>query len=328
MTKKATQTATTLLVNSSDSTSEEIYQNLLTDFGFKYIFRQEEFLIPFLNELLKGKETIKSIKYLNSEHLGKTKEDRSVIFDIYCENEKGEKILLEMQKSYQDYFLERSIYYSSFLIQQQGIKGMWEFHLDAIYVIGVLNFNPIELEKNINPVCRAKIVDIETGEVISEKLNFIYVSLPKFNKPDKGLQTPLDYWLYTLIHSQPDHEMDEDILRSNEFFSKLLDTIRLNKLTPKEMKAYKESKSEFERFAPYMSGHRRQGKLEGIEIGMQKGLQEGLQKGLNITALNALKKGFSAEIVSEITNLSVAKIEELQKQLLGEAHNFVPTDFV
>jgi predicted transposase/invertase (TIGR01784 family) len=156
-------------IKPSGTQSTSKYQNLLTDFGFKFIFKHERFLISFLNELLQGEEKITSIKLLNTEQLGKTEKDRRAIFDIFCENERGEKILLEMQNFYQKHFLDRSIYYSSHLIQQQAIKGKKDFHLNAMYVIGILNFPPVEMEDDVSPICRSQLVNIETGKVIFKR---------------------------------------------------------------------------------------------------------------------------------------------------------------
>ena len=50
---------------------EERYISLLTDFGFKRIFGtapNKDLLINFLNSLFAGKEVIKDVKYLNTEH--------------------------------------------------------------------------------------------------------------------------------------------------------------------------------------------------------------------------------------------------------------------
>lgn len=80
---------------------QERYINLFTDFGFKKIFGTEvnkDLLIDFLNELLKGKEEIKDLTYLKNEHLGSTPIDRKAVFDLYCENPKGEKFIIELQK--------------------------------------------------------------------------------------------------------------------------------------------------------------------------------------------------------------------------------------
>ena len=60
--------------------------------------RNKEILIGFLNALFDGKQVIEDVIYLNTEHLGSKEPDRRAVFDVYCENEKGEKILIEMQR--------------------------------------------------------------------------------------------------------------------------------------------------------------------------------------------------------------------------------------
>lgn len=118
------------------SASQERYVNFYTDFAFKKLFGTEvnkELLISFLNSLFDGREVIKDLKYLNGEHLGHVASERKAVFDVYCENEQGEKFLIEMQKAEQDYFKDRSIYYSSFPIQEQAPRGKWNFELQRIY---------------------------------------------------------------------------------------------------------------------------------------------------------------------------------------------------
>ncbi len=105
------------------------YINPYTDFGFKYLFGTEpnkDITLELVNALLQGHETIKSLTLLPTEQLGDTKLDRRSVFDVYCENEKGEKIIIEMQKADQQWFKDRSVYYSSFPIRSQGEKGRAE----------------------------------------------------------------------------------------------------------------------------------------------------------------------------------------------------------
>ncbi|RYU58733.1 hypothetical protein ERW53_20405, partial [Aliivibrio finisterrensis] len=84
----------------------------------------------FLNTLLEGEEsTIVDLTFISNEQLGKQMVDRRAVFDIYCENEKGEKFIVELQKSKQNFFKDRSVFYSSFPIQEQGQKGNWNFEL-------------------------------------------------------------------------------------------------------------------------------------------------------------------------------------------------------
>jgi hypothetical protein len=76
----------------------EKYINPFTDYGFKRLFGEEpnkDLLLDFLNVLLKEEQgEIKDLTYLKSEHLGTSEVDRKAIFDLYCENEKGEKFIV------------------------------------------------------------------------------------------------------------------------------------------------------------------------------------------------------------------------------------------
>ena len=87
--------------------NEDRYVNPYTDFGFKKLFGIEMnkyLILSFINTLLHGKEKIKSLTYLNTEHLGINETDRRAVFDVYCENEKEEKILVEIQRREQQFF--------------------------------------------------------------------------------------------------------------------------------------------------------------------------------------------------------------------------------
>jgi predicted transposase/invertase (TIGR01784 family) len=120
------------------------YIDPFTDFGFKKLFGEEcnkDLLLDFLNELLQKKEgKIVSLSYLKSEMLGASEEARKAVFDIHCENEKGEKFIVEIQKSKQTFFKDRTLYYSTFPITRQAIPGEWNFELKAVYAIAILNF--------------------------------------------------------------------------------------------------------------------------------------------------------------------------------------------
>ena len=123
----------------------EKYINPFTDYGFKRLFGEEankDLLMDFLSELLREEQgEIKEIKFLKTEQLGSTEVDRKAIFDLYCENDKGEKFIVELQKTKQDFFKDRALYYSTFPIQEQAKKGAeWNFELKAIYTVAILDF--------------------------------------------------------------------------------------------------------------------------------------------------------------------------------------------
>ena len=119
--------------------------NPFTDFGFKKLFGTEEnkeCLLHFINQLLEqeGEEKITSITYDNKEQLGRKISDRYAVFDIYCITEKGEHIIIELQNAKQKNVTDRSLYYTTFPIQSQGVKGCWDYSINKIYSITILNF--------------------------------------------------------------------------------------------------------------------------------------------------------------------------------------------
>ncbi len=71
----------------------------MTDFGFKKIFASPEnstILINLLNTLLdrKDDDCIEDIEYLSPEKLGRSRDDRVAIFDLYCRSHRGEYFIV------------------------------------------------------------------------------------------------------------------------------------------------------------------------------------------------------------------------------------------
>jgi predicted transposase/invertase (TIGR01784 family) len=156
-----------------------------TDFGFKKLFGTEanKFVLQeFLQSLLQSKGKITSLRYLNPAQLGISETDRNAIYDIYCETSTGEKFIVEMQRAEQDYFKDRSVFYSTFPIQSQAKKGnQWDFNLNAVYTIGILDFvfEADEKEKKkFQYMHHVQLSDTEIKEVFYDKLTFVYLELP------------------------------------------------------------------------------------------------------------------------------------------------------
>ena len=219
------------------------YINPYTDFGFKYLFGTEpnkDITLELVNALLQGKEVIKSLTLLPTEQLGDTKDDRRSVFDIYCENEQGDKIIIEMQKADQQWFKDRSVYYSSFPIRQQGEKGQWRFGLKAIYTIGILDF-VFDEDKDDQEYYHhvVKLMDVNTKEVFYDKLTYIYLEMPKFQKTEEELETIADKWLYALKNLSRLLERPKAL--QDRIFKKFFDVAEIANLSKEEYVKYLES---------------------------------------------------------------------------------------
>ena len=121
-----------------------VFINPFTDFGFKRIFGQESskrILIGFLNALFEGEFVVVNLEYRDKEQPGQTKEERGVIFDIYCTASDGRHFIVEMQNKNQVNFEARALYYMSRSIVAQGEKGDdWQYEYCPVIGVFLMNF--------------------------------------------------------------------------------------------------------------------------------------------------------------------------------------------
>ncbi len=111
---------------------EPRFVNLFVDHAFKRVFGRtvdKSLLIHFLNCILDGQHKITDLEHRPTVHMGEEIEDRSVVFDLLCETSNGDQILIELQNCRQDYFADRELFYSTFPVQSQAQKGVWNYRL-------------------------------------------------------------------------------------------------------------------------------------------------------------------------------------------------------
>lgn len=280
---------------------KERYINPHTDFGFKYLFGTElnkDLLISFLNTLLQGEQTVKDVSYQNSEHLGISQDSRRAIFDVYCTNERGEKFIVEMQNVYQQFFKDRSVYYSTFPIREQAERGDWNYRLTAVYTIGILNF--VFHEDRHSPDCfhhKVMLMDVDRHEVFFDKVTFIYLELPKFNKTENELVTMFDKWMYVLKNLS--RLMERPAALQERVFEHIFQTAEIARFTSDELMEYEQSMTAYRDI------------VNAVDTAREEGLVEGILKGKQEVTCNFKQLGISVEDIQKATGLSLDEIEAL-----------------
>lgn len=277
----------------------EKYINPFTDYGFKKLFGEElnkDLLLDFLNELLKEEQGhIKDLTYLKTEHLGATDIDRKAIFDLYCENEKGEKFIVELQKTKQNFFKDRTVYYSTFPIREQAKRADWDYELKAVYTIAILDF-VFDSDKDEPNKFRydVKLKDNDTNKVFYDKLTFIYLEMPKFNKSVDELEKRFDKWLYVLRNLNKLDRVPDKLRES--IFDKLFETAEIARLTQDQVRSYEDSLKYYRDLKNSLDSAREEGKIEGkIEV-----------------AKNLLSSGISIDLIVKSTGLSEDEIKKIK----------------
>jgi len=277
--------------------------NPFTDVGFKRIFGQEiskPVLLVFLNSLLEGERKIIDLKFLDKEQLGLESGDRSLIYDIYCETETGEHIIVEMQNKYQPYFKERSIYYTARSIVEQGERGsQWKYDIKAVYLVAFLNFRISDISKGFRT--DVALMDMKERTLFSDKVRLVYLQLPYFTKEADECETIFEKIIYTLKHMDILQRMPW--MAQNAVFKRLSEIAEVASLNSEERRKYDESLRAYRDTIAVMEGQFAQGEL--------KGRAEGRAEGILSIARKMKQKGKPVSEIAEMTDLSPDEIEKL-----------------
>lgn len=293
------------------------YINPYTDFGFKKLFGtplNKDLLISFLNSLFDGKEVVRDLTYLNGENLGNGYGDRRAIFDVYCENEQGETFIVEMQKAEQQFFKDRSVFYSTFPIQNQGKKGIWNFKLKGVYTIGILDFVfPNHEYPQDSLRHEVKLVDVDDKHVFYDKLTFLYLEMPKFTKGEEELKTLYDKWLFVLHNLS--RLMKRPATLQERIFTHLFEQAEIARYTPEERQDYEDSLKVYRDMKNVLDTAELRGLEKGRKEGRREGRKEGIEQGTfeerrkNAKAMKAL--GLPLETIVKVTGMSADDIDKL-----------------
>ena len=312
------------------------YINPFTDWGFKRLFGQEfskDLLINFLNDLFEGEFQIKDVTFKDKEQLGDTNDLRGCIFDIYCVTDDDKHFIVEMQNRWVPFFVNRSIYYASkaFVAQRKkfdeaGVRTAILYQFVPVYVVCIMNFMPKEHEVTkfrTDVALREKSSD----SMFSDKLRFIYLSLPFFDKSEEECETGFEKWIYVLKYMEVLERLP--FTAQKKIFDHLAKLADVRCLSSEEQEKYDESIKAADDYysglyGSYVEGEEKgiaKGRAEGIAKGraegMAKGRAEGMAKGMAKekldTAYRLLSMGLSEAQVSTATELPLEEIQKMRK---------------
>ena len=288
-------------------TGHERYINPYTDFGFKKLFGTEmnkDLLKSFLNALFgEGKNKITDVQYLNSEVLGESSADRRSVFDVYCKTRSGSYFIVEMQKAEQANFKDRSIYYAATPIREQGKKGKkWDYHLEDVYTVGILNFcfpgNEYPADSFRHEI---KLKDVEDNHVFYDKLTFLYLEMPKFKKTEDELETMFDKWMFVLHNLA--RLLERPAALQERVFKKLFRQAEIAQYDAKERMTYAESLKEYWDYTSTLDTAYMKGEKKGLEKGRKEEKAE--------TVRRLKQMGLTLEQIATGTDLTIEEVTSI-----------------
>ncbi|MCX4333622.1 MAG: Rpn family recombination-promoting nuclease/putative transposase [Bacteroidales bacterium] len=313
-------------------TRREGYASLTNDYMFKRIFGSEEckdILIAFLNRIV-GNGEITDVVFLNTEHLGPTADDRKAVFDISVRTQLGEEYIVEMQLAQQAYFRDRALFYTGYPVIHQAERAKekyidehgdsagfrWDFKLKPVRFIGVVNFSMKHGEGWSSGRYHSsyRLHEDETGEVLHDKLQFIFLELARFDKAEDELEDYYDKWMY-LFKNMNSLKRRPDVFVEKEF-DRLFDMAKICNFTPEQYNNYQEAQKMIYDYENTIDFARQEGVKQGLEQGRQEGHLQGLAEGELKKALEVARTmkglGIELDLIVKSTGLSEEEIRKLQ----------------
>ena len=273
--------------------------NPFTDIGFKRIFGQEiskPLLLDFLNNLLKGEKVITNITFLDKEQPSEYRDDRSLIYDVFCETDDNERIIVEMQNREHPNFASRCLYYASQAISRQGERGPeWWYNINAVYMIAFVNFYMDELDDNFRT--DVELVERQTGRVFTDKERFIFLQLPCFTKDADECGNDFERWIYLLKNMETLDRMPW--AAKDSVFRRLAELGEVSNMTKEERMKYDSALRHYRDTIVVMQG------------AVDKGRAEGRAEANLSIARNLKAMGLLPTDIAKATGLSLGEIEKL-----------------
>ena len=159
----------------------------------------------------------------------------------------------------------------------------------------------------------AQLTDVGTGKVFYDKLTYIYLEMPKFNKEIDQLESDYDRWMYVIKNMNNLEEYPERL--KEKIFKAFFKKAEIYAFTRDERIAYELSLKAYRDYNNTISSAEWLGEKKGLEKGLEKGREEGREEGLKEgeaigvekgkieIAKKMLLRGMSAEDVAEMTGI-------------------------
>ena len=284
--------------------------SLRNDDVFKIALGKNEnvhLLKDFLQAILKREIT--NIVVKTEVTLDKTvKNSKECRLDLLAEIDNKEQINVEIQNSNKYNTVSRSLYYGSTLYRNSLKEGEDYNKAKRTVVIMILDYNEFK-DGTYHEVARMK--RDYNNEIITDKVEYHYIQLPKFIETVKEIKTDEEMWI-AYISNQLDKEEKGELIRmkkSIEEINAIVDEVMNDRdvydaLTIREL-------NEYDRKAA-LSYAKEKGEAEGMEKGKAEGLAEGKRKTKIEMAKLMLKDNKDVEEIKKYTGLTEEELENLE----------------
>ena len=285
------------------------YADLLNDDVFKLVFGQEstkDVMIEFLDRVITDR-TIVDVEYMDKEMHPEEIDKKGSVYDLVCKTDDGTRVIVELQKRKQDWYAERTLYYSMHQILKQVDAGDSSFNFYPLYVISILDFT-MEQNKEIPDVKTVyRLLEEKHQRVLTDRVTYIFIELPKFQKSAEELDGDVLEGMYfclknmTVLNHRPQvltHGVFDKIFWITEF-------LKMDEGTRTRTKLSMTTERDLQNQFAYA-------RKEGFAVGHKEGQEEGRKIERLEVAKRMLDCGMEIEQIAKLTQLNIETIMNLQ----------------
>jgi predicted transposase/invertase (TIGR01784 family) len=275
----------------------------------------------FLSELLKEDIKIKSL--LESESNKERMDMKINRVDLLVENQSGEMIIIEIQNTNADDYLQRILFGTSKLIVENLDRGFDYSNIKKIISVSIVYFDLglgddyiykgttkfIGLNKQDELKLPEKVRQLVARESISDLYPNYYII--KVNQFDDIAKNTLDQWIYFLKHEEIKRDFNaKGLIEAKQKLDKM-------KLSDEERKEYEYYESEIRdqasMYLTYVTNPRKIGFIEGKEEGKREEKIENARK--------MVEAGIDINSIAAITGLTINDIQKFSTEIKNETVN-------
>ena len=285
------------------------FADIRMDRWFKRSFGTEankRLLQLLLQELIPERE-ISELTLSPQEYVNPDDTDKDIRVDVAATDTSGQRFIVELQLARQEAFYERAIFNSSFAVQQQIRRGSLSYDFPPVYFIGIMDFSIHEGSDEV--LYRYALRRKEDGELMSDRLQFIFLELPNCAKAFTEEASELDNFCYSLRNLESLEERPAPVQKS-ELLSCLFDSAEIANFTAEERTKYINDMTTKRDIINQIAYAKKEGLAEGHAAGVAEGDAK-IAAEKKAIAKNLKARGMNPEEIAEITSLPLETIESL-----------------
>ncbi len=291
------------------------YLDPKNDLAFKKIFGTEKHKripIDFLNAVfgLKGDKRIVDLEFLNPRQTPEIDARKESIVDLLVQDQRGTKVIVEMQVAKIEGFEKRAQYYAAKTYCAHFGKGGRYHDLKKVIFLAITDY--VVFPKKEYYKSDHVILDNKSYENDLKDFSFTFIELPKFVKTIDQLKTIEDQWYYFFKHADESENIKEILARHPEI-KEAYEVLDRFSWTENELQWYEKIIMNTADAQGMLDAAQSEGRKKGLEEGERKGLEKGEKKKALEFARKLLKRNRPIEEIAEYTGLSVEEIQNLTR---------------